>query len=228
MLKWIAIGLALLLPCVVQAQQTTAPVPAPTAKKAAKPTPPKGTDVVPLNDVIVAVENALNAYQSDPDVINAKLPGISTADFDFKAVVDTKVGGGINFWIIKIGASLDKQTTTDIDFQYVPQSQVSVESVEPKDFEKQLIDTLKEAAATVAMQEAIQKQLSGTSKDPLVFKQMTVSLGYGITKDISGGINAPIHLITLSGTLEKSKNSVQTVKLLFAPPKKKGDGKESD
>jgi hypothetical protein len=41
-----------------------------------------------------------------------------------------------------------------------------------------------------------------------------------VTWDVNGGINVPISLVTLGPSLDHSKNNVQQVKLVFAPPPK--------
>jgi hypothetical protein len=62
-------------------------------------------------------------------------------------------------------------------------------------------------------------------KDPLVFKQLSVTVSYGVTVTGTVGVNAPISIVTLTAELDRSKNNVQQVKLVFAPPPKK-PGKE--
>ena len=123
----------------------------------------------PLDDGILVVEKALNAYQDDPDVVKASLPGIATAAFDFKTVVDNKVAGSISFLIVKTGATVDKQATSDVDCQYAPRSQLKISSVGANsDFQQQLSDAIKQAARTVAHQEEIQRAFSQSQNDPLV------------------------------------------------------------
>jgi hypothetical protein len=43
-----------------------------------------------------------------------------------------------------------------------------------------------------------------------------VTLGYGVTWDVNGSASVPINIVTLGPGLDHSKNSVQTVKLVFA------------
>lgn len=192
------------------------PAPPPDAKgKKAKPKKDKDSNnLVPLGLAICEVQRALDAYQEDPTVVKGELPKLLTADFDFKTVLDTKASFGISILVFKIGVSYDKQTTNDVDFQYEPKSRHKGPEAAalPKNFQQELIDTIKAAAKAKEEQEKVKK----TSKDPLVFKQLSVTLGYGVTWDVNGSASVPISIVTLGPGLDHSKNSVQTVKLVFA------------
>jgi hypothetical protein len=184
-------------------------------KKDKKKKEDNNDNLVPLSLVVCEVQHALDTYQADPEVERQHaLPKLLTADFDFKTVLDTKGTIGISILIFKIGASYEKQTTNDVDFQYEPKSRHKVEAnlLPPKNFQEELIDTIKAAAKAKQEQEKVQS----LSKDPLVFKQLGVTLSFGVTKDINVGAAIPIHLVTLSPGLDHSKNSVQSVKLVFA------------
>jgi hypothetical protein len=248
-LKYIALtfGLLLLLPTGVRAAETdpcqalanvqpnddVAP-----ARPGAKTTPKKikkdksTGKLVPLALVICEVEQALDDYQGvvtqplKPETDD--LPKLATADFDFKTVADDKLTGGIGFYIFKLGASRDKQSTNDMDFTYEPKSRHKPQTVEGfekvEPFQKKLVDTIKAAAKAIKDQQGI----PSTVKDPLVLKQLTVTVGYGVTWDVNGGVTVPIDIVTLTGTYDHSKNTVQTVKLTFADPtpdSKKPDSK---
>jgi hypothetical protein len=63
------------------------------------------------------------------------------------------------------------------------------------------------------------------TEDPLLFKQLTVTISYGVTRDVQVGATIPIHLVTLGPSFEGSKNSVQQVKLVFAKSKSAKDPK---
>lgn len=195
-----------------------APAPAKAGTEGTKRKEDLTPDLVPLSLVICEVQHALDAYQGDRDVQKGSLPKLLTADFDFKTVLDTKGSFGISILIFKIGVSYDKQTTNDVDFQYEPKSRqtITIESLAPpKNFQQQLIDTIKAAAKAKVEQERVQS----LSQDPLVFKQLGITLSYGVTKDINAGAAIPIHLVTLSPGIDRSKNSVQSVKLVFAEKK---------
>lgn len=202
-------------PCKVLVGDTQ---PAPSSDtKGKKPKPKKdntSNNVVPLSLAICEVQRALDAYQEDPTVVKGELPKLLTADFDFKTVLDTKASFTISILVFKLGTSYDKQTTNDVDFQYEPQSRHkgAAAAALPKNFQQELIDTIKAAAKAKEEQEKVKK----TSKDPLVFKQLSVTLGYGVTWDVNGSATIPINIVTLGPGLDHSKNSVQTVKLVFA------------
>lgn len=245
MFKRVAMGLALLVPCIVQAQQApgtdqfldetkcvdkdqAAPAAPPAGKKANKVKLP--TDkLVPLSVVVCEVEKALDAYQQSPEVMDKTkkdvLPAILSADFDFKTVVDTKGTLGIGFYIFKIGGSYDKQTANEVDFQYVPKSLLkgpgyAVENATVS-LQDELLKTIKNAAKAIKEEQA--KPVPISQKDPLVFKQLSVTVNYGVTGDINGGVSVPINIVTLTAQLDRSKNAVQSVKLVFAAPPKSSE-----
>ena len=49
----------------------------------------------------------------------------------------------------------------------------------------------------------------------LSFTKLTIDVQYGVKWDGSAGVNAPISLVTIGLNGEKSKNTVQSVKLTF-------------
>jgi len=173
----------------------------------------------PLSQVITATEQALNDYQTfvTSSGNTDGLPPLATADFDFKTVVDTKVTGGVNLYIITIGASYEKQDTNEIDFQYQPHVQKLVEYFDldgtkaPKTLYQQLIDTMKESAKAIKNE----SEQQGSEANQLDFCQLSMAISFGVTTDVQVGIKAPIELVTISATLDHSKNNVQQVKLLF-------------
>lgn len=197
---------------------------APTGKKEKKPK--DEPQFVPLNLVVCEVQRALDVYQDDKDVKDGKIPKLATADFDFKTVLDTKVGFSINILVFKFGTSYDKQTTHDLDFQYQPKSRHDTKTgpfesrvnVTPVELQEDLINTIKAAAKAKQMEEDIPKK----SNDPLVFKQLSITIAYGVTWDLNASATIPIHIVTLGPGLDRSKNSVQTVKLVFDLGKKPG------
>src|SRR5277367_4164072 len=206
MFKWLAVGLAMLLPYALQAQVAASPSQddpcmqkfvgpatpdAPTGKKDKKKKKEPEDTLVPLGLVVCEVETALDKYQQSPDVTDGTkkevLPHILSADFDFKTVVDTKGTAGIGFYIFKIGGSYDKQTTNDVDFQYVPKSLVkgpgkSV-SLATVSFQDELLKTIRSAAKAIKDEQA--KPVPISEKDPLVFKQLSVTVSFGVTWDVN-------------------------------------------
>jgi hypothetical protein len=227
MLKWVAIALALLLPCIVQAQQappaTSKPAPSKPAPKPAKK-PAKPPDRVPLANIVQAVELVVDAYNIRPDVTTGVLPPLKTADFDFKTVVDVKGGPSINFWIFKAGYSHEKQSTNDVTFQYIPQPIKPEAAVGPYAMviKEDLSDELTKAIESAATQIKGEKE---SDKNPLALKlnQLAITLAFQVSNDYSGGVNIPIHMVTLGGTLDYNRADVQSVKLTFVFPDKKPD-----
>jgi hypothetical protein len=228
MFKYVCLAVALaFLPCGVYAQFDADKCTMGDALVAPKPEPNKKKDKKKSNEdnkmflsrVVCEVEHALDTYQQSADVDEKHvLPALASVDFDFKTVVDTKGGFSINFLVFKFGSTYEKQDTNDVDFQYVPKSLVKgLEANRAKSLQQELIDTIKSAAQAIVEQ----SKLPAKGKDPLVFKQLSVTISYGVTWDINGGINAPIQLVTLGATLDHSKNNVQQVKLIFAPPPKR-------
>jgi hypothetical protein len=219
-LKMFCVALLVLLPGAARAaedkckQFATTPAPPKGAKKSSKAD--NSGQTVPLPLVVCEVEQALDAYQQDPDVIAAKIPLLATADFDFKTTTDVKGGISVSFLVFTIKYTQDKQTVHDVDFQYGPKPPVVGFDQQKEDFQTELINTIKAAA------KAVKETQDGlvTSENPLVFKQLTVTLSFGVTKDLTVGATIPIHLVTLGPSFEGSKNSVQQVKLVFGDPKK--------
>ena len=182
---------------------------------------------VPLSDVIAATESALDDYQtyaSSPAGIKDGLPPLASADFDFKTVVDTKGGISINLFIFTIGASHEKQQTNDLDFMYMPHVEKPAirtqeffsfdggKRKEPKTLYQDIIDTLKESAIEIKKAQDLSAKPTTTKLD---LCQLTLALSFGVTTDVQGGIKAPIQIVTLTATLDRSKNNVQQVKLTF-------------
>lgn len=186
-----------------------------------------GGKVAPLGLVVCEVENALNAYQQSDDVDSKLLPAIATADLDFKTVVDNKGQLGVGLFFVKLlGGSVDKQKTDEVDFQYVPKSllKTGFEARRAATFQEELIAVIKNAAKAVKEQESL--PTSPNIKDPLVLKQLTVTVSFGVTTTGTIGLAIPIHIVTLTAELDHTKNAVNSVKLVFAPAPKKGGVKE--
>jgi hypothetical protein len=172
-----------------------------------------------LAPVIVATEAALNDYQTQAMSAEGEksgIPPLATADFDFKTVVDIKGGLSINLLIFTIGATRAKQTTNDLDFQYAPHIAPKAEtfaldgSTAPKTLYQSIIDTLTASA------KEIKKAQDGqtTELNKLDLCQLSLTLAFGVTTDVHG-LRAPFQLVTVSASLDRSKNNVQQVKLTF-------------
>jgi hypothetical protein len=174
----------------------------------------------PLSEAITVTEAALDEYQAyalSDEGLKSGIPPLATADFDFKTVVDNKGGISINLFIFTLGATHDKQQTNELDFQYMPHVQPKLEFFDldgtkaPTTLYQELVDTLKEAAKEIKKS----SDQPATGKTQLDLCQLSLALSFGVTTDVQGGIKAPIQLVTISATLDHSRNNVQQVKLVF-------------
>ncbi|MGB8536242.1 MAG: hypothetical protein WCD57_07505 [Acidobacteriaceae bacterium] len=165
---------------------------------------------VPLSAVVAATESTLNDYQTyaeSPEGIKDGIPPLATADFDFKTVVDVKGGPSINLFIFTLGATWDKQTTNDLDFQYFPHVEPRSETFAfngteaPKTLHKAIIDTLTASATEIKKAQDTQD----TEPNKLDLCQLTLALSFGVTTDIQGGVKIPFQIITVSALLDRSK-----------------------
>jgi hypothetical protein len=195
---------------------------APTHGQDAKPDKKAEKDNTPalLTDVITEVEKTLDTYRQQDDVVkNKTLPDLLTADFDFKTVVDKKEGIGISFLIFKIGYTRTNETVNDVDFQYTPlppppAGHGNFRKPQAETLQKALLDTLNAAGKAIQTQRA----KPAVSKNPLVFKQATITISFGVTDDVTIGAAGGVSLTTINASLEGSKNAVHQLKLVFAPP----------
>lgn len=191
-----------------------------TAAPASKSTKPN-VQYAKLSNIVQAVELVVDAYNSRDDVTGKNgtpktMPPLKTADFDFKAVVDVKGGPSINFWIIKMGYTHEKQTTNDVTFEYTPKTLkpgghfARPEGLSLKDALSKAID---QAANEIKGEKA-----SDTSPLPLQFKSLAVTIAFQVTNDYQGGLNIPIHLVTLGLSGDVNSAATQSVKLTFSFP----------
>lgn len=190
---------------------------------------PKKQDVdqnktpIPLCLVAEKVALTLDQYNSDPNTIKDALPSLKSADFDFKTVSSTTAGFKFSILVFSLGASRQSTSTNDVTFSYaVPPPPPKPSGMglneyslwvgkreKPKDFSKELIATLQEAAEQIKMTRSV---------GPAMFKTLTVSLAYGATWDFNAGAAVPISLVTLGGTLDHSRADTQSLKLVFENP----------
>jgi hypothetical protein len=131
--------------------------------------------------------------------------------------VDTKGGFSINLLIFTLGATHDKQTTNDLDFQYAPHVEPKEQTFmldgnrAPKTLYQSIIDTLTASAKEIKKAQDVQT----TEPTKLDLCQLSLTLAFGVTTDVQGGLKAPFQLVTVSSNLDRSKNNVQQVKLTF-------------
>jgi hypothetical protein len=56
----------------------------------------------------------------------------------------------------------------------------------------------------------------------LQLQQLAFTIGFTVSDEYQGGLNIPVHLVTLGGSITRDTSAIQTVTLTFAFPK---DGK---
>jgi hypothetical protein len=172
---------------------------------------------IPLCLAARKIQDALDAYNSDPETLTRALPELNSAEFEFKTVTDNTVGGKVGFLILSFGVSRKGESTNDVTYTYeVPTAKPAglgssnalllAKNEKPRDFSCQLIRNLQQAAIQV-------KETTPIGKTK--FKSLTISMAYGATWDETGGITVPIHLVTVGGTLDHTSTDTQTVKLKF-------------
>jgi hypothetical protein len=187
-------------------------------------TKPQDTPV-PLCLVAQKIAATLDEYNRAPGTIAGALPKLSRAVFGFKTVSSTTSGFKFSVLVFSFGASHRTDSTNAVSFAYVvppPETRPPGFSTQqyldylgkkppPKDFSKELIQTLQEAAEQIKLTDSV-----GAAK----FKTLTVSLAYGVTWDFNGGATLPISLVTLGGSLDHSRADTQTIDLTFEDPPK--------
>jgi hypothetical protein len=176
--------------------------------------PPK--DAVPLELVVAQVKDALQEYQTNLGGGSDALPPLSSAEFDFKTTTATTIGLTISLFIFKIGGSHEKDVVNDVTYTYsVPKPPAALRSAKKSlradkkpspQLKDQLVQTIRSAAAAIKTAGTVGK---------LPFSKLSVTIQYGVKWDGTAGATAPIQLVTLGITGEKSKNTVQSVKLVF-------------
>jgi len=170
------------------------------------------SNVTPLNgvrldSVIKQVEEAVNQYQSSSEPHS--LPPLQSAEFSFKAVTSTIKGGTINVLIFKFGGSHEKDLTHEVTFTYAvrkPSELVRGQTPAPTKFKDDLVKTIQSAA------EAVKKSETAMG---LPFEKLTVNLEYGVKWEGNVEVNPVLSLVTVGVSGDKSKNTVQSIQLVF-------------
>lgn len=196
-------------------EPTKCPVPeASNANPAKDIAAPPGT--ADLDSVLTTVSAALKCYQDNRGTGPDSLPPLQQAQFDFKTTTG-KVGGiTVSFFIFKLGASKEKDTSNQLSFTYAlpkkkPEGggQALRLAKPPKPLADALVADIQSAAAAVKLRAKL---------DKLSFSKLTVTLQYGIQFDGNIGVNVPIQLVTLGASYDAKRNDVQTVTLTFSNP----------
>jgi hypothetical protein len=171
-------------------------------------------DETSLDFVIRAVKNALQKYQDNLGGGADALPPLQEAEFDFKVATAQSVGGSINLFIIKFGASVENSTTNDVAYTYsvpAPSEKVAKAKGSPPSLDDTLAQTIQEAAKAVKKSAMLNN---------LKFNKLVVTVQYGVKWVGNGGITGTYSFITIGVNAEKNKSSVHSVKLTFRAPEK--------
>lgn len=171
---------------------------------------PSGT--ADLNSVITSVTTALRCYEdtrgSGPDA----LPHLQQAQFDFKTTTG-KIGGvTVSFFIFKLGASKENDTTNQLSFTYsLPKPAGAGHALKfakpPQLLTDALVADIQSAAAAVKARAKI---------DNLTFSKLTITLQYGVQFDGNVAVNVPVQLVTIGASYDGKRNDVQTITLTFS------------
>jgi hypothetical protein len=153
------------------------------------------------------VKKAVDQYQESLGGGASALPPLQSAEFDFKVVTEETVRGSISFFIFSFGASTGNSTVNDVAYTYeLPKPGAKALSEEPPILSETLARTIQEAARAV--------KESGTLGD-LKFSKLVVDIQFGVKWTVDAQGNFTYQFVTLSLGAQKSKNTVQSVKLTF-------------
>jgi hypothetical protein len=169
-----------------------------------KVTPSNG---VPLDSVIKQVEEAVNQYQSSSEPHS--LPRLQSAEFSFKAVASTVKSSAINFFIFKFGGSHEKDLTHEVTFTYAvrrPLELLKAQTPAPTTFKDDLVKMIQSGAQAVKKSETAMG---------LPFEKLTVNVEYGVKWEGNVEVNPVLSLVTVGVSGDKSKNTVQSIQLVF-------------
>ena len=180
------------------------------AAPAAQETTPN-PDAVALSVAITQVKAALDEYQKNLGTGADALPPLAAAEFDFKTTATVTTGGTISLFIFKFGATHEKDVVNEVTYTYtVPKPAAPVGGVSSHKPPPTLKDTLAQAIQSAA----VAVKASGTV-GKLVFSKLTVNIAYSVKVDGTLGAGGTIALVTVGFTADKSRNDVQSVKLVF-------------
>lgn len=179
------------------------------AQTCPSPGAPGQKDTVPLCAVVNQVKLALQQYQSSLGSGKDALPPLAKADFDFKTTNAATAGGKISLFVFTLGVGHEKDITNDVLFTYKlpePKPKVGLAPHIQPPLSDQLYATIRGAAEQVKMAEKV---------GDLPFSGLVVTMQFCVKTDLSGGVNAPISLVTVGLSGDKSRNTTQSVTLTF-------------
>jgi hypothetical protein len=193
------------------------------------PTDPHTASLV---DVTRAVTSILDEVKSDPAFQSG--PQLAEAEFDYQTVSATTATGGIGILgILTLGASRERDTTSETDFIYdVPSTTNENHAAfiggwlhKIKDFfahndsqqilakaSQVLPAAIKQAAASMQL---ASKVINPTGKD-LTVRTYVITLAFSVKDDFNGGEDvSSLVVVAPKVSFDHSKQNVQTLKLTF-------------
>lgn len=189
-------------------QESPAAPPPPVAPSEALARVASGDDGAPLSQVASQVQAALDQYHRSRGQGKDALPPLASAELNFKVTTVRTVGGSINLYIIKLGASAEDTLVNDVTLTYTAPTAIAAApaAVKPS-LTDELVKTIQAAAAAAKRSPAI-----GAAK----FNKCTITVQYGVKWDGNAGVaNVPIYFVTVGLNGGKNKNSIQSIKLSF-------------
>jgi hypothetical protein len=157
-----------------------------------------------LEKVVRQVTAAVDQFRNSE---YARYAELASAEFSFQTVKG--VGGGLSVkpLFFSFGFSASREVTHTFTFTYTKSGhQRLVASREENELTRDLVDMIKRAA--VSAKDAL--YAAG-----LPLNQVDLSVQFAVKYSISGGVEAPIELVTLGGNVSASRDQTQSVKLTF-------------
>ena len=205
---WLLTVVVAIVPVALHGQTITCKAPdLTTLPKIDSTTVQQPDDTVDLASVVAAVQAAIDCYQANRGAGPDGLLPLTSAAFDFKTTTG-KVGGiSVNFFIFKIGATHEKDTTNDLTLTYAVKPVTARGRSKPP---QELSDAL--ANAMLAAAAAAKKT---PSVDGIPLSKVAINIAFGVKNDVSGGLTVAVHLVTLSPSGDYNKSYTQSVTLTF-------------
>lgn len=161
---------------------------------------------IPLQKVVDEVTTAVDQFRNSPYARVAKL---NSAQFTFQVVETEKADVNVKPVILSFGISFSRDVTHSVAFIYdnrKPVKRRRVTGENETELTKEFAKLIKNAA------EAAEKTIIAAG---LPLQEVDLTVQFGVTWSGSGGVLAPVNLITLGGDVSASRNDVQCVKLSF-------------
>ena len=174
-----------------------------------------GSDAVPLEEVVKEVKKEVKDYQDHP-VSGAPLPRLDTAEFTFKVVRTVTGGLSVNVWLIALSGSHSREATHSVTYTYkVPPPEKKLNFAAEVNRAPAKEDSLSET-----IRRAAEAAKASSSFGDLPLNEMAINIQFVVKWQGSGGIKAPISIVTVGANVSGDKSTTQSVKLVFGKEKK--------